>query len=233
MPFSLSGRMPTAIALAALAAAAACTPKSEDRASTDTGAAASAAAGDTAVAGMSHDSTGGMSGMSHDSMAGMTGMSSMPPEDHSAMRMTGSADQDFLRMMSDHHKGLIAMAHLSVEGDKKGTATTQADARKLDTKQDAELDTMVTMLERQFKDAYDPKVMPSNQKMVDELKALSGAGYDRTFYHHVVMHHQQAIKMIDEFTPKLQNADVKRMAQRMKEDQQREIAEFQQKAGRG
>lgn len=141
---------------------------------------------------------------------------------------TGDADRDFLRMMSEHHKGMIAMAHLTIE-EKKGSAGTQADAKTLDTKQDAELDSMVTKLEQQFKDPYDPKIMSDNQKMVDDLKPLSGAAYDRMFYHHVVQHHQQATQMIDHFRPMLKDAMVKAMADRMKRDQTREIAEFQSK----
>lgn len=148
----------------------------------------------------------------------------------SGMAMTGDADRDFLRMMSDHHKGMVAMAHLSVEGEKKGSAAVQADARKLDTKQDEEIDRMSAMLKNSYKDSYEPKVMSDNQAMVDQLKSLSGAAYDRTFYQNVVKHHQQAIKMIDQFLPKLQRAEVKAMAERMKSDQTREIAEFQQKA---
>ena len=34
--------------------------------------------------------------------------------------MSGDGDQDFLRMMSDDHKGLVGLAHVSVEGTKKG-----------------------------------------------------------------------------------------------------------------
>ena len=228
-----SGRVPAIIVSGVLAAAAACSPKS-DRGTTDTAAAATASRNTGSMAGMSHDSMGGMRGMTHDSMASgnMTGMSSMPAEDRPHMRMTGNADQDFLRMMSDHHKGLVAMSHLSTEGDKKGSTTAQADARKLDKKQDAELDTMVTMLEKDFKDKYEPMVMPSNQAMVDQLRSESGAAYDKTFYKNLVKHHQQAVKMIDEFSPKLQNATIKKMAQRMKEDQQREIREFEQKASK-
>lgn len=237
MSLKLSIRVPTVFALAVFTVAAACSPKS-DNGATDTTAAATA--GDTgaagAMAGMKHDSAGGMAGMKHDSMSGnmsgMSAMSSMPAEDRPHMRMTGNADQDFLRMMSDHHKGLIAMAHLSAEGDRKGSPAVRADAQKLDKKQDAELDQMVTKLETQFKDKYDPMIMPSNQAMVDQLKPQSGSAYDRTFYQNVVKHHQQAIKMVDEFSPKLQDADLKKMAQRMKDEQQREITEFEQKASK-
>ena len=198
-------------------AAIACTSKSDQAAAGGTDSAAPAAATDT-----SRGATGD-SGMAHMSdSAHMAGMGNMA--------MTGNPDQDFLRMMSDHHKGLIAMAHLSAEGEKKGSAGVQADARKLDTKQDAELDSMTTMLEKDFKDAYAPKVTPDNQAMVDQLKGLSGAAYDRAFYENTVKHHQQAVQMVDEFAPKLQRADLKAMAQRMRADQTREIAEFQRKA---
>jgi uncharacterized protein (DUF305 family) len=234
MCFKLSGRVPAIFALAVLAVAASCSPKSDSSATDTTAAATARDSGATgSMAGMSHDSAGGMAGMNHDNMAGMAGMTSMPAEDRPHMRMTGNADQDFLRMMSDHHRGLIAMSHLSTEGEKKGSAQTQADAQKVDRKQDAELDSMTTMLEQQFKDKYEPMIMPSNQAMVDQLKSQSGTAYDKAFYQNVVKHHQQAIKMVDEFSPKLQNAQIKRMAQRMKEDQQREIREFEQKASKG
>ena len=159
----------------------------------------------------------------HDTMAGMQGMSNMQ-----GMSMTGDADRDFLRMMSDHHKGMILMAHMTK--DRKPAGRSAADAAKLDTKQDKELDQMQTMLEKDFKDPYAPKVMPDNQAMADELKGKSGADYDRTFYQNVVKHHQQAIKMIDDYLPKAKSATIKQMAEKMKADQTKEIAEFQQKA---
>jgi uncharacterized protein (DUF305 family) len=93
-------------------------------------------------------------------MSGMGGMAGM----------TGNADQDFLRMMSDHHKGLVAMAHLSAEGEKKGSAGVQGDAKK---------------------------------------------------------------ERIDQSLPKMQRADLKAMAERMKRDQTSEIAAFQRKASGG
>ena len=144
------------------------------------------------------------------------------------MAMTGDADRDFLRMMSDHHKGLVAMAHMTKE--QKPAPGASADAAKLDTKQDAELDKMQTMLEKEFKDPYTPKVTADNQAMVDELRGKSGAEYDRTFYQNVVKHHQGAITMINDYLPKARKAMLKQMAVKMKSDQTKEIAEFQKKA---
>ena len=161
------------------------------------------------------------SGMMHDSMAmGGAGMSGMTAQ-------SGDADREFLRMMSDHHKGLIALVHMTQ--DRSGVGTAKADATTMDKAQDAELDAMMTMLEKTYKDAYAPKVMPEHEAMAASLKPMSGKGYERTFYQDIVKHHTEAIAMIDGYLPKAKSADVKAMAARMKADQSREITDFQKK----
>ena len=141
--------------------------------------------------------------------------------------MTGDPDRDFLRMMSDHHKGLILLAHMTKDRKEGGSAV--GDAEKLDAAQDKEIDQMQTMLEKDFKDPYAPKVSPENQAMADELKTKTGKEYDRTFYQDIIKHHQGALKMVDEYLPKSKNATIKQMAEKMKADQTKEIAEFQKK----
>ena len=195
----------TAAAILTVTLTAACA-KSEDKADTD--AKDSAAAATTVGAPMDT----GMAGMS--GMAGMAGM-------------TGNADQDFLRMMSDHHKGLIVLAHMTKDRKEGGSAV--ADATKLDAAQDKELDHMVTMLEKDFKDAYSPKVLPAHQAMAEALKSKTGKEYDRTFYQDIIQHHQEAIKMVDGYLPNAKNAMLKQMAETMKADQSKEIADFQKK----
>lgn len=161
-----------------------------------------------------------------DTGAAMGGMAGM---EHAQMgAMTGNPDQDFLRMMSDHHKGLIELAHMTKDG-KGSTAVVRADASKLDALQDAGLDTMTTMLETSFKDPYQPKIMPQHQAMVDSLRVRTGIAYDRAFFQDVVAHHQEGIKMIDEYLPKLTRPEIKGMAQRMRDMQAREIVDFQKK----
>lgn len=155
-------------------------------------------------------------------MAVDTGMGNMP-----GMDMTGDADHDFLRMMADHHKGLILMVHQTV--DRKDKLGVMAIARRLDTEQDAELDGMTTMLEKDFNDPYAPKVMPEHQAMADELKGKSGADYDGAFLQNIVKHHEEAIKMIDEYLPEAKAASVKSMAEKMKGAQSKAIAEFKAK----
>jgi uncharacterized protein (DUF305 family) len=167
-----------------------------------------------------------MAGVNVDaSMKGMQGSGNMP-----GMAMTGDADRDFLRMMSDHHKGMIAMAHMTKE--RKDVGSAAADADKIDAAQDKELDRMMTMLEKDFKDAYAPKVMPDNQAMADKMKGMKGTEYERAFYENTITHHQAAVKMVDEYLPKGKSAAIKQMAEKIKADQAKEIAEFQKKIGR-
>ena len=220
-------RRPVGRSLLLLAALMACA-KGDTR--TDTGAARGAgkvAAGDSAT---TSTASAGTASTSHsDSMPGMQGMSGMQGmQGMQGMKMTGDPDHDFLRMMSDHHKGMIGMAHLATEEKKAGAAA--ADAKKLDAKQDSELDKMITMLDSDYKDQYTPMVMPDNQAMIDELKGKNGKEFDRAFYQNVVKHHQQAIKMIDDYLSKGKNATIKQMAEKMKSDQKKEISEFEKKA---
>ena len=131
--------------------------------------------------------------------------------------------------MSDHHKGLIALVHETVE--RKGPVAVRSEAEMLDKKQDAELDQMVTMLEQQYHDAYAPKVTPDNQAMVDSIKPKNGAAYDRAFRQDVIRHHEDGIAMIDQYAAKLNNPKLKTMAEKMKADQQHDITELAEEAG--
>ena len=150
-------------------------------------------------------------------MANMPGMSNM----------TGNPDHDFLRMMSDHHKGLTLLAHEAVK--RTDAVAVKEDARKMDRKQDAELDTMMTMLSEKYKDDYTPMVMASNQATADSLMKLPGSTYARGFLQAVISHHTDGIRMMDEYLPKLSDPAIKAMAQRMRNDQQKEVAQLRAK----
>ena len=202
-PMSKSFTTPKALGiLVGFVAITACSSKRESGSDTAVGSTGSSAM----MMDTSASSTGPMSGMAN---------------------MTGDPDRDFLRMMSDHHKGLIAMVHPTI--DKKENLAVKSDATKMDKKQDAELEKMIAMLDQQYKDSYTPSVTPDNQRMVDELNRKSGADYSRTFLKNVIAHHQQAIKMVDDYLPTAKNAQVKSMAEKMKADQTKEIAELQKK----
>jgi uncharacterized protein (DUF305 family) len=139
------------------------------------------------------------------------------------------ADQEFLRMMVDHHQGLVQMATAAMT--KASQSATQGDAHNLHTKQADDQKKMIAQVQSQYGETLLPMVLPSNKAMIDSLAAKSGAEYDRTFYRNVIAHHREGIRMTDEFLPRLTKADVKQMAERMKAEQQKEIAEFERKAG--
>lgn len=157
-----------------------------------------------------------------------TGMAGM---DHSAMAANRDpakdADHDFLRMMSDHHEGLIEMASAAM--NKGSTPQVQGDAHQLHAKQEQEQKQMVDMVQSAYSETLLPMAMLSNKAMNDTLQAKTGADYDQTFYRMVVKHHQEGIQMMDEFAPRVRRAEVRQMIDKMRTDQQREIRELNAK----
>lgn len=197
-------RQSSAIVFASMAVLAACA--GNDSATADSAAVAAApAAGDSGMAGMDH---------------GAMPMNNGPAKD---------ADHEFLRKMSDHHEGLLAMMNGAMA--KATSAAAKADARALHDKQRMEKDQMVGLIKSAYGETYTPMEMQSAKMMTADLDQKSGAAYDRAMYGHVVMHHQEALKMIDDFLPRIQKAEVKRMAEKMRVDQAREIQDFKRKQG--
>jgi uncharacterized protein (DUF305 family) len=199
-------------ALSAMLLVAACSGGSEAR---DTATAAPAA---TMGAGANPADTG-MGAMSH----GMAGM------DHGAMSNRAAprdSNQSFLRMMSDHHQGLIVMSDSAMG---KLGATAKADAQKLRTDQQKEMDHMLQMLRSDYRDSVTPMIMPSNQTMISTVARASAGGADRVYYEQVIAHHREGIQMIDAMLPHLTGMS-KDMASTARTKHQREIAELERKA---
>ncbi len=192
----------TAPLLLVIAAAAACTKTGES-------------ARDTTAAVATTPAETGMPAMKDTSMSGMPGMNSTPAKD---------ADQEFLRMMVDHHQGLIAMADSA--RIKSASAHIRNDAKTMQTKQAAEQKKIQAMLRSDYNDEKMPMIMPSNASMLAAASGKTGADYDRQFRENVIAHHEEALKMIDDFNPRFTRPAVKQMAAKMRADQSREIAEL-------
>lgn len=178
----------------------------------------STAGGETAgqiAAGPATQDTG-MAGMDHSNMPGMN--RSVPRD----------SNQVFLRMMSDHHEGLVVMsdsAHPRLQSE-----TAHNDATKLGQKQQAEQQQMLSMLSRQYQDSIRPMILPSNRAMIDSMtRTPKGAEADRVYYRQVIAHHREGIHHAEMHLPHL-TGEVKQMAERMRTEQQREIREFERKA---
>ena len=182
-------------------------------AASDTAAAAAATGGananpiDTGMS-ASHD----MAGMNHGAMANRSA-----PRD---------SNQSFLRMMSDHHQGLLAMSDTAMG---KLGATAKADAQKMRTDQKREQDHMLQMLRSDYKDSLTPMILPSNQAMISTVAQAGSGDADRVYYQQVIAHHREGVQMIDKMLPHLTGMS-KDMASSSRTKQQREIAEFEKKA---
>lgn len=147
----------------------------------------------------------------------------------SAIDAVSGADQQFLREMSDHHKGMILLAHETIE--QKGELSVKDEARALDKEQDEELDRLHTALRGMFNDDYAARVRPEDQAVVDSLVKLQGAAYSRAFRQNVIRQDEQGVTLIDRYLPRLTQADVKTLAERMRANQLREIEAFKAKLG--
>jgi predicted outer membrane protein len=138
----------------------------------------------------------------------------------------GSADQQFLREMSDHHEGMKRMA---AEATQKGSPEIKTAAAGMSQKQTAEQQEMLSMLQSEGV-SHQPTILPSNQAMVDSLtQKPAGAAFDMAFHMQVIAHHREGIAMIDRMLPQLTNPQVRTMAERMKVDQQKDVQDHEGK----
>ena len=161
---------------------------------------------------------------------GATTTASQTPASPTASRPAPTdPEHDFLRKMIDHHEGMIQMATAAMT--KGASPSTQGDAHNVHTKQADEQKQMIADVQSKYGETVTPMIMPAHKAMADSLATKTGAEYDRTFYRLTVQHHREGVQMVDEMLPRFTKADVRQMAEKMKADQQKEITEFQRKAG--
>ena len=151
-------------------------------------------------------------------MAAMPGMATTPAKD---------ADQEFLRMMVDHHEGMVAMSDTAL--GKNPPADVRTDAEKMKAKQKSEQEKMSTMLKSDYGEDKMPMVMPSNSQMISDVASKNGADAGKAYRENTIKHHEEGIKMIDDFMARLTKPALKQMAAKMKQDQTREIGELRAK----
>lgn len=66
--------------------------------------------------------------------------------------------------------------------------------------------------------------------MLDCVRSASGGDADEVFHRQLIAHHRGAIQMTDQMLPHF-TGEVKRMAEKSRGEQQKEIAELEKKAG--
>ena len=140
-----------------------------------------------------------------------------------------AVDRRFLRMMSDHHEGLVQMGRQAAQ--RAQAPQVRAFAQRVAEEQAREQQEILRMLREHYGETHQPMVMPENRVQMEQLSQFQGAEYDREFLQLTIHHHNDGVMMIHLMRPAFARQDVRAMANRMEEQQMREVREMKQMLG--
>ncbi|MEJ7738305.1 MAG: DUF305 domain-containing protein [Chitinophagaceae bacterium] len=144
--------------------------------------------------------------------------------------MPGDPDHHFAKMMMLHHQGAINMADIVLKDGKDTTIRSMAHMMKeMQTMEIAELQSFLDHhLPHEMDPEFNMKMEMSMEKMDRnaDLQIING-NLDHDFAILIIFHHQSAIEMADLVIHYGHEAMINHMAEKMKADQEKEIAELQ------
>lgn len=149
------------------------------------------------------------------------------PAQHQHM-MQGMTDAMFVPSMIKHHQQGIEMAR--VEEERGASASVKALAAKIRQSQELELAELKAHSEHATSATgtsghTDHDTMKQQgQMMMKRLKSASGSALDHAFLEDMSKHHQMAISMVE--GAKLDDPELKKLAQKMVAGQRQELAEL-------
>ena len=150
-----------------------------------------------------------------------------------AMKMTGDFDYDFASTMIVHHQAAVDMAQIQIS--KGSDAEMKQMATSIVSSQQAEIDQFKNIL----KDYKLPEIKAESghahnelgeimAKMETKMKGMAKTGNaDRDFAMMMIPHHESAVEMGSNELSHGKNLALKKMAQKIIEDQSKEIKQFQ------
>jgi uncharacterized protein (DUF305 family) len=140
--------------------------------------------------------------------------------------LTGNADHDFTMLMMHHHKGAIDMAQVEVKG---GTDETMKQiAQKIidaQAKENEHFNQLMQDHPHAEKSDFGEKAKGMMTPMSD-IK-MDGSSLDAMFASMMIPHHQDALRMAQEYLKVSKNEELKKIARNIIETQPKEIQEFQ------
>lgn len=143
--------------------------------------------------------------------------------------MQGLTDAQFASMMAKHHQDGIEMARAEESGG--SSSTVKALAAKIRQSQEKDLPELKSHAARSSAPTgtsgsteHDKMMEQQSQTMMSRLKSTSGSARDHAFLEEMSKHHEQAINMTE--GAKLQDPELKKLAQRMLTEQRQEVAEL-------
>jgi uncharacterized protein (DUF305 family) len=160
-------------------------------------------------------------------------------DDMSAVKMTGDFDLDFANMMIPHHQSAVDMAeaYIPIAKDEK----IKTIAQNIINAQNKEIKELRTMIANhkpaRKKEEHSAaghgaeghsELMDAMNKMMDEMKGMQITGNaDKDFVTMMIPHHKSAVDMAENEISHGKNVQLKQFAQKVIDDQSKEINEFQ------
>lgn len=143
-----------------------------------------------------------------------------------SMKPTGDPDYDFAMMMKHHHQGAIDMAKAELAGGTdeqlKQMAQKMIDDQQ---KENTQFDQYMQGKQPSGNSDYGEKAKGMMTPMSD-IK-MDGSSLDAMFASMMIPHHQDAVKMAQEYLKVSKNEELKKIARNIIETQPKEIQEFQ------
>ncbi|HEY0731502.1 MAG TPA: DUF305 domain-containing protein [Chitinophagaceae bacterium] len=143
-----------------------------------------------------------------------------------SMKSSGDPDYDFAMMMKHHHQGAIDMAKIEVAGGTdaqlKQIAQKTIDEQQ---KENSQFNEFIKGNQPTGNSDYVQKALGMMTPMSD-IKMESGS-LDAMFASMMIPHHQDAVKMAQEYLQTAKNENLKRIAQNIVSSQPKEIQELQ------
>ena len=145
-----------------------------------------------------------------------------------AIKMSGDFDAEFAAMMIEHHQGAIDMANIELKSGSDNTM--KAMAQNIITAQTAEIEKFKTILashkENIIKGEH-PELMEAMNGMDEKMKETKMTGnVDKDFAMMMKVHHGGAIEMSKGELGDGKVYELKKLAQQIIEEQNKEIIQF-------
>ncbi len=144
--------------------------------------------------------------------------------DMQKVKMVGDPDTDFTNLMAAHHQGGVSMAEEEESNGKDAMLVNMA--KKIRTTQQEEMDKL-----RKFADdhknakgdtALTMQMMQPMKVMMANMNHNMSGSTDHHFAVLMSQHHQSGIEMVNIYLDRAKVPEIKAMAQKMKNDQQKE-----------
>ena len=165
-------------------------------------------------------------------VASMAGIMDRMMSDMHAMKPTGNPDKDFAIMMIAHHQGAIDMAKLELAQGKdpeiRKMAESIAAAQGQEIAAMKKLEATLPPGDSTVDHMNDPLMQSMQVAMPHNDRDGATGSMDKDFVQAMIPHHEGAVAMAKVQLERGRNAELKRMAQQMIDDQTREIAQFRQ-----